>query len=60
MRLKAAKAAIADQLALARQLAAECTDPVRKRELESAIADLERLEAQLIPVSKAIFFLLLG
>lgn len=52
-RLKAAKAKIADQLALARALAASCTDPVRRKELEAAIAELERLEAQLLPASKA-------
>ncbi len=50
--LKAAREQIAEQLAIARALAAQCTDPVRKKQLEEAIAELEQLQAQLLPLSK--------
>jgi len=51
--LKAAKDLIAEQIALATALAANCEDPVRKKMLEDAIARLRALDEQLIPLAKA-------
>jgi hypothetical protein len=52
-RLKAAREHIADQIRIAQALADACEDPVRKKKIEQAIADLQRLNDQLIPLSKA-------
>mgnify|MGYP002394711329 FL=1 len=52
--LKAARDLIAEQIALATALAENCDDPVRKKQLEDAIARLRELEAQLVPLAKVI------
>ncbi|KAL6044390.1 Vinculin [Balamuthia mandrillaris] len=51
--LKAARERLAEQIAAARALADQCKDPVRKQKLENAIARLEEIQNQLVPLTKA-------